>query len=136
MPINNSGRRFSSFLFLFLSITILFSCATHKPELKKFNYQLELYNKFLIWQKFYNAEEMINKEKRENYDKKWENIRYTDIIVNDIKPGNENKEVTVILTRKFYSTVNPVLHSERVKQVWKYNNDKWFLEKETIIKRN
>jgi len=95
-----------------------------------------MYNKFLVWQKFYDAEEMVVEKSRENLNKEWKTLRYTDIVVNKIKADDENKEITVIITRKFYSKFNPVLHSERVQQLWKFNDKTWLLETETILKKD
>lgn len=123
---------YSSFLFSVILFS-LFSCTTQKPQLKKFNYQLQLYNKYLVWQKFYDAEDMVTKELQKKYKKKWKDLRYTDIVVNKIEPDNDNKNIKVIITRKFYEVTNPVVHSEEVEQVWQYDNSTWKLIKEKIL---
>ena len=86
-----------------------------------------------MWQKFYDAEEMVIDKIKYSYEKKWKDVRYTDIIINKIKPDKDNKNVTVIITRKFYYISNPIIHSERIKQSWKYINGKWKLNNEKII---
>ena len=95
-----------------------------------------MYNKFLQWQKFFDAEEMVNEKEKESFEDKWKNIRYTDIVINKVTPEKDNKKISVIITRKYYTQSNPVLHSERVKQIWKYKGEKWVLESEEVLKKD
>ena len=114
------------FFFIFLH-----SCTPNiKPDINLLSAQVGLFNKFLIWQKYSDAERMVDIPLIKKIEDESKLKRFTEIKIIKIQPDpSSSDKATVILRREFYLLNDNRVKSELVKQVWKYQGKKkgWIL---------
>ncbi len=113
-----------------LPFFFLISCHRNlKPDFSILQAKVQLYNKFLIWQKFDDAEKMMDTGLIPAFEKTIQNKRYTSIKIIKIKPVGEGKEAEVIVKREYYYMYDNRVRKELIKQKWKYRGkrENWVL---------
>ena len=92
--------------------------------------QVELFNRFLIWQKYADAEKMVAENLISSIEESSKLKRYTDIRIIKMKPDPRDPEkVRVLLRREYYLLNDNTVRREIVEQIWKFNPSRkeWIL---------
>ncbi len=98
-----------------------------KPDPRILSARIELYNRFLIWQKYDDAEKMVDENFLPVIEKFSSNRRFVNIKVIKVNLLPNGKKAEVILRREYYFTDNNVVKKELVRQTWEFKNGNWFL---------
>ncbi len=120
----------------FLSILIMFSSGCRreiKPDMNLLSSQIALFNRFLIWQKYADAEKMVTESLISRIEADSRLKRYTEIKIIRMKPLNNNPfRVRVILRREYYMLNDNTVRKEIVEQLWKFDKEanQWILVSE------
>ena len=106
----------------------IISCRQNvKPDPRILSARIELYNRFLIWQKYDDAEKMVDENFLPVIEKFSSNRRFVNIKVIKVNLLPNGKKAEVILRREYYFTDNNVVKKELVRQTWEFKNGNWFL---------
>ncbi len=132
----NSIKRGFAPLFLFI-ILLLATCTTRvKPDPSVLNAQVHLYSRFMIWQKYADAEKMVAPQFINRIEEDAKNKRYTDIKIIKIEPLTKDKrKFKVLVRREYYLLNNNTVKTEIVKQIWQFKgNNGWILMSEEKVR--
>ncbi len=116
-------------LFIFVLLFLSTSCRQEiKPDMNLLSSQVRLFNRFLIWQKYADAEKMVSDKLISKIEDDSKLKRYTEINIIKIKPITPNK-VKILLRREYYFLNNNTVKREIVEQLWEFKPDQkqWIL---------